>query len=61
MNLDLQREQVQPLFIRLFTDFPRDVLVELVLDELLYGIVNVEVNLLFDSRDEYGSVFEAVS
>jgi hypothetical protein len=60
VDLDLQREKVRSLFIDLFTDFLRDVLVKFVLDKLLDGQVNVGVYLLLDLREDYGLAFDAV-
>ena len=55
----LQREQVRSLLIDLFADFLRDILVDFVLDEFLDGVVNARVDLPFDSREDYGSIFGA--
>lgn len=53
MDFNLEREKVRSLFIDLVAEFPRYVLVEFILDELLDSAVNAGVNLLFNLRVDY--------
>lgn len=51
MNLDLQGEQIRPLFINLDTDVSRNIFIELVLNELIDGLVDAHIYLVLDLRE----------
>jgi len=48
VNLDLQGEQFRPLLIDLATNFSRNIFIELVLDELIDGLVDARIYLVLD-------------